>query len=133
MDKQNDALLHHWHPTTMNKQNPYIFNVTEEDFKEKVLAASHQQAILLDIWADWCSPCLALAPILDRVLTEYDGQVLLAKLDADEGENMRIAGQYQARGFPTVILFKNGAEIDRFTSTRPTQFIRDFLDQHLGA
>lgn len=116
----------------MTGHNPYIFDVMQEDFKDKVLEASRQQPILLDIWAEWCSPCLALAPILDKVLHEYEGRVLLAKLDADEGENMKIAGHYKARGFPTVILFKDGAEVDRFTSARPAHFVREFLDRHLA-
>ncbi len=115
----------------MSEHNPYIFEVMQEDFKDKVLEASHRQPILLDIWADWCSPCLALAPVLDKVLREYEGKVLLAKLDADEGENMKIAGHYKARGFPTVILFKNGEEVDRFSSARPAPFVREFLDRHI--
>ncbi len=116
----------------MSEHNPYIFNVDQHEFKEKVLAASHQQPILLDIWADWCSPCIALAPVLDKVLREFEGKVLLAKLDADEGDNMKIAGHYKVRGFPTVLLFINGEEMDRFTSARPMHFVREFLDRHLG-
>lgn len=115
----------------MSDNNPYIFDVMQEDFKEKVLQASHEQPMLLDIWADWCSPCLALTPVLDQVLREYEGRILLAKLDADEGENMRIAGEYQVRGFPTVILFRDGKEMERFTSARTATFVRDFIDRHL--
>lgn len=115
----------------MTGPNPYIFDVMQQEFKEKVLDASHQQPILLDIWADWCSPCLAIAPVLDKVLREYAGTVLLAKLDADEGENMKIAGHYKVRGFPTVIMFVAGEEVGRFSSARPAQFVRDFIEQHL--
>lgn len=129
MEKHNAALFTE-KKFGMSSDNPYSFDVMEEDFQEKVLDASHQQLILLDIWASWCSPCLALAPVLDTILREYQGQVLLAKLDADEGENMRIAGRYQARGFPTVILFQNGEEVDRFTSAKSISFVREFIDRH---
>ena len=113
----------------MSKAIPYIFDVDVSSFPDKVIAASHTQPVLVDIWADWCSPCLALAPVLEKVMPEYTGRVLLAKLDADE--NMKIAGHYRVRGFPTVILFINGEEVDRFTSARPAQFVREFIDRHL--
>mgnify|MGYP005864483437 CR=1 FL=1 len=77
----------------MTGHNLYIFDVMQEDFKDKVLAASHRQPILLDIWADWCSPCLALAPVLDKVLREYEGKVLLAKLD-DPVQGRRRGGSF---------------------------------------
>lgn len=115
----------------MSEHNPYIFDVMQEDFKEKVLDASRRQPILLDVWADWCSPCIAIAPVLDKVLREYAGKLLLAKLDADAGENMKIAGHYKVRGFPTILLFIDGEETDRFTSARPAQFVREFIDRHL--
>lgn len=131
-DAQNGAL---WRRNdsgrNMSTHNPYIFDVMQEEFKEKVLEASREQPILLDIWADWCSPCIAIAPVLDKVLREYEGKVLLAKLDADEGENMKIAGHYKVRGFPTILMFINGEEVDRFTSARPAQFVREFIDRHL--
>lgn len=113
----------------MNKSSPYIFDVEGHDFQERVIEASHRQPVLLDIWADWCSPCLALGPVLEKVIPEFEGRVLLAKLDADE--NMKIAGHYRVRGFPTVILFSQGEELERFTSARTPQFVRDFLDSHL--
>ncbi len=131
-DAQNGALRRQRNgDRNMGEHHPYIFDVMQEEFKEKVLDASHRQPILLDIWADWCSPCIAIAPVLDKVLREYQGKVLLAKLDADDGENMKIAGHYKVRGFPTILLFIDGAEADRFTSARPAQFVRDFIDRHL--
>lgn len=114
----------------MSKASPYIFDVEGHEFQSKVIEASYAQPVLLDIWADWCSPCLALSPVMDKVIPEFEGRVLLAKLDADE--NMKIAGHYRVRGFPTVILFIDGEEVDRFTSARPAQFVRDFIDQHLN-
>lgn len=104
-----------------------IFNVHLEDFDERVLAASQQRIVLVDFWAAWCSPCLVIAPVLERVVAEYAGDVVLAKLEVDEGENMKLAGRYKVRGFPTIILFKHGEEKDRFSSARPKTFIEEFI------
>lgn len=115
----------------MSDQRPIIFDTTYEQFKEQVLDPSHQQPVLVDIWAEWCSPCLALAPVLEKVLPEFEGRVRLAKVDADEGENMKLAGHYRVRGFPTVLMFIDGEEVDRFASARPAQYVREFIEQHL--
>jgi len=104
-----------------------IFNVQLDDFAERVLAASQQRIILVDFWAEWCSPCLVIAPVLERVVSEYTGSVALAKLEVDDGENMKLAGRYKVRGFPTVVLFKNGEDKDRFSSARPKHYIEEFI------
>jgi thioredoxin 1 len=104
-----------------------IFNVQLEDFDECVLTASQQRPILVDFWAEWCSPCLVIAPVLERVVSEYAGSVALAKLEVDAGENMKLAGRYKVRGFPTIVLFKNGEAKDRFSSARPKHFIEEFI------
>lgn len=115
----------------MTDINPYIFDIDLEDFDEEVIQASFKTPVLVDFWADWCSPCIAIAPVLNRVINSFEGQVLLAKLEVDEGHNMKLAGKYLVRGFPTIILFSNGEEQDRFSSAKPAQFIEHFIQQHL--
>jgi thioredoxin 1 len=115
----------------MTQIKPLIFNINLDDFESKVLTSSYQTPVLVDFWADWCSPCIAIAPVLTRVVESFNGQVMLAKLEVDEGHNMKLAGQYRVRGFPTIILFKNGTEQDRFSSARPAHFIEQFIQQHL--
>jgi len=115
----------------MKSSNPDIFDVQLEDFQSAVIEASHQIPIMVDFWADWCSPCIALAPIMDRVMADFQGRVKLAKLEVDEGHNMKLAGHYLVRGFPTVLLFIGGEEVARFASARPKHWIEEFLDQHL--
>ncbi len=75
--------------------SPDIFDVFFEDYDEKVIAASHQVPILVDLWADWCMPCLVIAPKLKSLIEECKGRVRLAKLEVDAGENMRLAGKYK--------------------------------------
>ena len=108
----------------------YIFDISLDHFEEKVLVASHNTPVLVDFWAEWCSPCLFIAPVLKQVLKQYNGNVLLAKLEVDEGENMRLAGKYQVRGFPTIILFEEGQEVERFSSARPASFIEAFIESN---
>lgn len=115
----------------MSSKTPYIFDIDGDQFQERVIEASHKQPVLVDFWADWCSPCLMIAPVFEKVIPEYEGRVLLAKIDADE--NMKLAGHYKLRGFPTVLMFVDGEEVDRFGGSRPAQAIRDFIDQHLPA
>lgn len=104
----------------------FTVNIDESNFDERVLARSHQVPVVLDIGADWCSPCRVLTPLLERLAQSYGGQFVLAKVDADE--NMRIAGRHQAKGFPTVIAYSHGQVVDRFHSAQTEAFLRRFLD-----
>jgi putative thioredoxin len=110
--------------------SPYIFDVDEAGFQAKVIDASSEQPILVDFWADWCSPCISLAPHLERVINDYEGQILLGKVEVDD--NMKLAGHYKLKGFPTVILFKDGEEKGRFAGSRATHWIREWIDGHLA-
>jgi putative thioredoxin len=103
------------------------------DFQEIVIDASSNQPILVDFWADWCAPCHAITPHLQRVMDELSDQLLLVKVEVDHGENMKLAGRYKLRGFPTLILFAQGREVARFAGSHPSHWIRDWLDQHLPA
>jgi len=108
-----------------------IFDTSLETFENDVLARSEEIPILVDFWADWCSPCVVIAPVLERVLSELDGAVRLAKLEVDEGKNMKLAGHYRVRGFPTIILFQDRQEQGRFSGARPGGWIRRFIGEHV--
>ncbi|RKT43997.1 thioredoxin family protein [Thiocapsa rosea] len=112
-------------------QSQYSVNVDLESFQREVIEASAVRPVLVDFWADWCAPCHALAPHLGRVVADLDGRIGLAKIEVDEGENMKLAGQYKLRGFPTVILFYRGEELARFSGARSRHEILDWLRIHL--
>lgn len=109
-----------------NVMTQYSYNVEEATFDELVVARSHQTPVLVDISADWCAPCRVLAPLLHKMAVTYDGKFILAMVDADE--NMKIAGRHKVRGFPTVVAYSHGAEIDRFHSAQSEGFLRRFID-----
>jgi len=104
------------------------FNVCLDDFDNMVLSASHATPILVDFWAEWCAPCLVIAPILERVVADYAGEIRLAKLEVDDGDNMKLAGRYRVRGFPTIMLFKDGEVIGQFSGARSQTDIEAFID-----
>ena len=83
--------------------------------------------VLVDISADWCAPCRVLAPLLHKMVFAYDGKFLLGIVDADE--NMKIAGRHKVRGFPTVVAYSHGVEIDRFHGAQTEGFLRGFIDR----
>ena len=92
-----------------------------------MIARSDALPVLLDIGAAWCGPCRVLTPMLEKLALAYQGQFLLARVDADE--NMRIAGRHQAKGFPTVIAYSHGQVTDRFHGAQTERFLREFLDR----
>lgn len=110
--------------------HPAIVDVNLDEFEHAVLQASAQRPMLTDFWAEWCPPCRALAPHLEQVVREFDGRVGLARIEVDEDENMRLAGRYRVRGFPTVILFEHGEERARFSGSRSRQQILAWLHEH---
>jgi thioredoxin 1 len=110
----------------------WIRDVNVEDFAGQVLSVSQQRPVIVDFWAEWCSPCLVLAPVLARVVEGYAGALELAKVEVDVGENMKLAGRYRVRGFPTVILFRQGEEQGRFSGAQPVSRVRRFVEQYGG-
>jgi thioredoxin 1 len=111
----------------MHIRDTFCCDVEEADFDELVIARSHELPVLLDIGAEWCSPCKVLTPKLEKLALEYEGKFLLAKVDADE--NMRIAGRHKVRGFPTVIAYSRGVEVERFHSMQPDGFLRNLINR----
>jgi thioredoxin len=94
--------------------------VTDATFARDVLQAG-SRPVLLDCWAAWCGPCRMIAPVLEQLAAESNGRYLIAKLDVDE--NPVTAAQFGIQSIPTLLIFKNGALVDRMVGLQSKQAI----------
>lgn len=104
-------------------------HVTDAEFEEKVLKAD--VPVVVDFWAPWCGPCKMVAPILDRIAEQYDGKVLIAKVNTDE--NVEYASRYGVRGIPTMLFIHNGEVVHTQVGAIPEPMIKNILDEFLEA
>ena len=106
-----------------------IKHVTDATFEADVLQAS--QPILVDYWAEWCGPCKMIAPILDDVSAAYKGKLQIAKMNVDEIRD--IPSKFGIRGFPTLMLFKDGQLAATKVGALSKAQLIAFIDQQLAA
>lgn len=99
--------------------------ITESNFESFIESG----VALVDIKTEWCGPCRALSPIIDELANEYDS-VKIGKLDADE--NSETARQLGIRSIPTIIIFKDGVEVERHTGALPKNRLKSLIDKHLN-
>jgi putative thioredoxin len=111
--------------------SPYIFEATVENFQQQVMEASATTPVLVDVWAEWCAPCKQLMPLLEKLADEYQGAFLLAKVNADQQE--QLTSSLGVRSLPTVILVKDGQAVDGFNGALAESEIRKVLDKYVEA
>jgi len=107
---------------------PHVFDATAANFEAEVLQRSLQTPVLIDFWAEWCGPCKALGPILEKLADAYGGAFVLAKVDVDAEQELGAA--FQIRSIPTVVLVKDGQLVDGFQGALPEGQLRQFLEHH---
>ena len=112
-------------------QTPYIFDVTGANFEQLVLENSFHKPVLVDFWAEWCAPCKALMPLLAKITEEYQGELVLAKVNCDIEQD--VVARFGVRSLPTVVLFKDGQPVDGFAGAQPESAIRAMLAPHVQA
>jgi putative thioredoxin len=101
-------------------------DVNEANFQAEVLDRSRELPVVVDFWADWCGPCKALSPALERAEAARAGKVVLAKVDVDS--NQRLSAQFQVQGIPAVKAFRDGAVADEFVGALPPAKVEAFFD-----
>jgi thioredoxin 1 len=106
----------------MANQNTLEF--TEQNFEQEVLKSD--KPVLVDFWAEWCPPCRALTPTIDKLANDYAGKVKIGKVDTDSNQNL--AMRYQVQNIPTILLFKGGQIVHRFMGLRKEPEFRELLD-----
>ncbi len=104
-----------------------IVNVNEADFEYEVLKFSQNVPVVVDFWADWCRPCKALSPTLEKIAHEAGGTFRLAKVDVDANPNLAIL--YNVRSIPLVKAFSNGQVVAEFTGLQPEDRVREFIEK----
>jgi thioredoxin 1 len=105
-----------------------ITHLTNDTFKAAVAGSS--TPVLVDFWAPWCGPCKAIGPILEELATELDGKLKIAKVNIDE--NNEIAVEYNIKAIPTMLVFKNGKEVDKIVGLTPKAALKSKLAPQLA-
>ncbi|RKF22103.1 thioredoxin TrxA [Alginatibacterium sediminis] len=105
-----------------------IVHLSDDSFEADVLSSS--TPVLVDFWAEWCGPCKMIAPILEEVANEYDGKVVVSKLNIDQ--NADTPPKFGIRGIPTLLLFKDGKVAATKVGALSKAQLTQFLDENIA-
>ena len=104
-----------------------IVQLSDDSFEEDVIKSD--KPVLVDFWAEWCGPCKMVAPILDDIAGDYEGKLVIGKLNVDH--NDQTPPKYGIRGIPTLLLFKNGEVVATKVGALSRAQLTEFLEQHI--
>jgi thioredoxin 1 len=104
-----------------------VQTLTDGNFDQTVQGAT---PVLVDFWAEWCGPCKRLAPTVDELASDYDGRVVVGKLNVDENPNT--AFKFSIRGIPTLLLFKGGQVVEQVVGLADKASLKRVIDKHVA-
>jgi thioredoxin 1 len=110
-----------------NMEKGTLFHVTDEKFDEEVLKSD--LPVLVDFWAPWCRPCLAIAPAVEDLAKEYSGRIKVGKMNVDE--NPQTPSTFGIRGIPTLILFKGGKAVNQVVGAVPKTRLKIVIEESI--
>ena len=100
-------------------------DVTDATFETEILDRSTEVPVVVDLWAEWCGPCRTLGPILEKVIDETGGQVVLVKVDIDA--NPQVSPAFRVQSIPAVFALRDGQVVDQFIGAVPEPTVRQFV------
>lgn len=104
-----------------------VLVITKDNFENEVMKSD--KPVLVDFWASWCGPCMAIAPIIVTLADEYDGKMKVCKVNVDnEGE---LTKKYRVMSIPTILIFKNGEVVDKIVGSRSKSEFEDVIQKNL--
>jgi putative thioredoxin len=106
-----------------------MIEINESSFETEVLGRSHEMPVLVDFWADWCAPCKSLMPVLEKLDSDYQGQLQIAKINTEEQRSLAEANGI--RSLPTLRLYRNGEVVEEVMGAQPEAVLREMIDAHL--
>lgn len=107
--------------------NNSVIHVTDETFTANLI--SSDKTVLVDFWAPWCGPCKAIGPIIENAATEYEGRLIVAKMNVDE--NSETPAKFNVRGIPMLVLFRNGAPIAKHVGALTKGQLTAFIEKNI--
>jgi len=103
--------------TPLVADNEKILTLTDKNFQQQ----TKNRLVLVDFWAEWCAPCRMMAPVLNNVASELNGKAFVGKVNVDHFQSL--AQKYKVRGIPTLVLLKDGKEVNRFVGVKTKDFL----------
>ncbi len=106
-----------------------MIEINESNFETEILVRSHEMPVLVDFWADWCAPCKSLMPLLEKLYSDYQGQLQIVKINTDEQRSL--AEVNGIRSLPTLRLYRDGEVVEEVMGAQPESVLRELIDPHL--
>jgi thioredoxin 1 len=103
------------------------YEFSDASFQTEVL--DNEKVTLVDLWAEWCGPCKMMGPVVEELATEFEGKAVIGKLNVDD--NPEVPTQYNVRGIPTFLIFKNGEVIDKIVGATTKQVLKERIEAHI--